>query len=301
MMQILKQLFSEIQQDNCTTLAASISFYMLFALAPLLYLLVLVVSFGLSMTYSGDEAEEHAKRYIQHEAADLLGNPIIANQIGTILESSQANDSKLSQSILSFVGILIGATGVVGSLQTALNRVWQVKVHPRKHALWIVVRQRILSLGIIFAFGLLLLVSLVVSSIVGVAGEQIESMLGTPQAFTKLMNYLVQACVIFVVFTAIFRVMPDAMVYMRDVLVGAAITTVLFLVGRYLLQLYFANIKPGAQLGAAAGAVVAILLWVYYSSFIALVGAEITQIVATRSGRGITPAKYAVRVFEKFE
>jgi len=300
-MRFLKQLFSEILQDNCTTLAASISFYTLFALAPMLYLLVLIVSFGLSAAYPTDEAEKHAKEFIVLETAEILGNQSIADEIGRILEGIKNNEHKLSQSILSFVGILFGATGVVAALQTALNQVWQVRVNPKRHVFLIVLRQRLLSFGMILALGFLLLVSLVVSSAVALASKEIGTIFGFQDTLTLAMNYVVQACVIFTIFAAIFRIMPDAIVHMRDVAIGAAITTALFLTGRYVLQIYFTTIKPGAQLGAAAGSIVAILLWVYYSSFTALLGAELTQILAMRGGRGITPEKYAVRVFEKIE
>lgn len=298
-MKLLKEVFKEFSNDNCTTLAASLAYYTLFALPPLLYLLVIMLTFGLSISFEDDEAERHARSMIETQIAQILGNQSVTDEVSTILNATKRVEGQWWRWGLSFAGILIGATGAVAALQSALNQVWQVRVDPRKPGVWPVVRQRIISLGMILVLGFLLVISLVVSSLVNSASTLVENYLSVRGTIAISFDYILQAVVIFFLFGAILRYMPDAQVRWRDVGAGAATTTVLFFLGRLLLHLYFSNIKPGAELGAAAGSLVALLLWVYYSSLILLLGAEITQVVAVTYGNGVIPKPYAVHVEQR--
>ncbi len=299
-MDFLKHTFSEFSKDRCTTHAAALAYYTAFALPPLLYLLLTVLTIGLSVAYKTDNAKEKAQASLQEQATEILGNQAAAEGITMILEKNRESGGAWWKSLLSFAGIIVGATGVVGSLQDALNRVWQVQPDPEKSSIVMMLGKRILSLAMILGLGFLLLVSMVVSSILSAAGEQIGEIIGMSGGIADTINYVIQAAVVFTVFAAIFKFMPDAVIRWRDVIVGAAITTVLFLAGRMAMQVYFSYSEPGAQLGAAAASLAVILVWVYYTANIVLLGAEATQVFAVRYGDGIQPEDNAVRVVQNF-
>lgn len=300
-MGLLKQIFREFSDDKCTTLAASLSYYTVFALPPLLYLLVMILTFALSLNYEGDEAENRARMLIERQVGDLLGNQSVSDEVATILESTRQKEGKLWRSLVSIFGILLGATGVVAALQASLNQVWQVRVDPKSEGFSTLIKQRVLSLAMILGLGFLLLVSLILSSVASAASQQLDGLIGVEGVVPEVMNHLVQAVIIFCLLAAILRYMPDARVHWKDVAVGAATTTSLFLVGRILIQLYFSYSPPGEGLESAAASLMAVLVWVYYSSLILLLGAEATQVIAKRSGREISPKTHAVRIVEKLE
>ncbi|KAA5542576.1 YihY/virulence factor BrkB family protein [Roseiconus nitratireducens] len=297
-MKFLKRLFSEFSSDECTTLAAALAYYTAFALPPLLYLLLTILTFGLSVFYDSDQAQQRAQSVLQNHAAEMIGNSSASEQIATILENHQQQQGRWWKTLISLAGIVAGATGVVAALQASLNRVWNVKPDPEQSGILNLITKRLLSFAMILALGFLLLVSLVVSSVLASVGSQLEGLVGFSGSTASVVNYLVQALVVFVIFAAIFRFMPDAKVRWSDVTVGALITTVLFLVGRFAMQKYFAYSEPGAQLGAAAASFAVLLVWVYYTAIIVLLGAEATQVYAIQYGGGVEPEADAVRVVE---
>ncbi|WP_146513972.1 YihY/virulence factor BrkB family protein [Rubripirellula amarantea] len=297
-MKFLKQTFAEFSKDRCTTLAAAMAYYTTFALPPLLFLLMTVMTFGLSVAYESDQARDKAQTVLTSQLSDMLGNEEAVDEISSILNDTEDSKANWWKTLLSFAGILVGATGVVGTLQDSLNQVWQVKPDPEKSSLATMISKRVLSFAMILGLGFLLLVSIAVSSVLSTAGRQITDYIGTSLGVADGINYAVQAAVVFSVFSAIFKFMPDAKIRWRDVLVGATITTALFLAGRYAMQIYFSYSEPGAELGAAAASLAVILVWVYYSAIIVLLGAEATQVYATLYGDGIQPDKNAVRVVE---
>ncbi|MCS7469755.1 YihY/virulence factor BrkB family protein [Stieleria sp. ICT_E10.1] len=298
-MNFLKQTFDEFLKDRCTTMAAALAYYTAFALPPLLFLLLTVLTFGLSLAYESGNAKQRAQAVLEDQATEMLGNESAAEGITKILRNNRESGGTWWKSLISFAGIIVGATGVVGALQDSLNRVWQVKPDPDTSSIVTILIKRIISLAMILALGFLLLVSIVVSSVLSTAGQQLGSILGVDGGVAAIINYLVQAAVVFIVFAAIFKFMPDAVVQWRNVFAGAAITTALFLAGRYAMQVYFSYSEPGAELGAAAASLAVILVWVYYSSMIVLLGAEATQVYAVRFGNGIQPESNAVRVVEE--
>ncbi len=301
-MNFLKQTLSEFSRDGCTTLAAAaLAYYTAFALPPMLYLLLTVLTFGLSVAYESDNAKDKAQSVLRQQASEMLGNESAAEGITTILENNHASGGKWWKTLVSLAGIVVGATGVVGALQDSLNRVWQVKPDPESSSIRNILSKRVLSLAMILGLGFLLLVSILVSSVLSSAGDKISEYIGMSGGITNVMNYTVQAVVVFIVFASIFKFMPDAEVRWRDVTVGALLTTVLFLVGRFAMQVYFSYSEPGAQLGAAAASLAVILVWVYHSAIIVLLGAEATQVYAVQYGKGIQPDKNTVRVVEEIQ
>ncbi|MCC9658333.1 YihY/virulence factor BrkB family protein [Rhodopirellula halodulae] len=300
-MGFLKQTFSEFSKDRCSTLAAALAYYTAFALPPLLYLMLTVLTFSLSVMYDSEQATEKAQTILQSQASQMIGNPAAVDQIETIMNNNEAASGKWWKTLLSFVGILVGATGVVAALQAALNQVWEVKPDPETSGVKTMIGKRLLSFGMILGLGFLMLVSLVVSSVLSALGDQVGQWVGMSQVGAEAANFGVQALVVFVIFAAIFKFMPDAVTRWRDVCVGAAITTVLFLIGRYAMQWYFSISDPGAQLGTAAASLAVLLVWVYYNAMIVLLGAEATQVYAVRYGEGIRPEPDAVRVVEQIK
>ncbi|MCM2369772.1 YihY/virulence factor BrkB family protein [Aporhodopirellula aestuarii] len=295
-MDFLKQTFREFSKNNCSTLAAALAYYTAFALPPLLFLLLTILTLGLSVMYDGEEARAEAQNVLTSQAAQMLGNEEASEQISTILKSSDQATGKWWKTLLSFAGIVAGATGVVAALQAALNQVWEVQPDPDSSGWKDLLTKRLLSLAMILGLGFLLLVSLVVSSVLAALGGRVGELLGLSETFASGINFGVQGVVVFVIFAAIFKFMPDAEVRWRDVLVGAVITTALFLAGRYALELYFSYSEPGAHLGAAAASLAVLLAWVYYTAMIVLLGAEATQVYAVRYGNGVRPQTGSVRV-----
>lgn len=300
-MEFLKKTFDEFLKNDCTTLAAALSYYTAFALPPLMYLLLTVLTFGLSTVYEGDQAQEKAMSVLKTQTSQMLGNPAASEEIAKILEKNQQAGGKWWKTLLSFVGIIIGATGVVAALQAALNQVWEVKPDPETTGIKDMFLKRLLSFGMILGLGFLLLVSLVLSSILSAVGSQVSELVGMSKTIMGSIDFVIQALVVMVVFASIFKFMPDVIVRWRDVLVGAAITTALFLVGRYAMQWYFSLSDPAAQFSAAAASLAVLLVWVYYTSMIVLLGAEATQVYAVQYGHGIRPEEKAVRVTETIQ
>ncbi len=300
-MEYIRQVFAEFGKNRCTTLAAALAYYTAFALPPLLYLLMTILTFGMSVAYDSKEAEEQAEKLLENQVAQMMGNASASEEIGNILDNTQQSSGQWWKTILSFVGILAGATGVVAALQDALNQVWGVKPDPETTGIMDTVWKRVISLAMILGLGFLLLVSLVASSILAVVGDRVGSMVGLSETAVTATDFGVQAMVVFVIFAAIFKFMPDAKVQWSDVFIGAAITTVLFLVGRFAMEMYFSISQPGAQLGSAAASLAVLLVWVYYTAMIVLLGAEATQVYSVRYGKGIQPEPYAVRVVQKVE
>ncbi|EMI42932.1 ribonuclease BN [Rhodopirellula sp. SWK7] len=262
----------------------------------MLYLLLTILTFALSVMYDSEDAETKAEGILHSQASQMIGNQAASEEIATILENNKNTEGQWWKTLLSFAGIIVGATGVVAALQAALNQVWEVKPDPEETGWTDTIGKRLLSFGMILGLGFLLLVSLVVSSVL----QGFSEWIGVSGLLGGVVNFFVQAVVVLIVFAAIFKYMPDAIVEWKDVLVGAALTTALFLVGRFLLQVYFMYSEPGAQLGAAASLAV-LLVWVYYTAVIVLLGAEATQTYAVRYGSGIRPERDAVRVVEKIK
>lgn len=300
-MEFLRQTFAEFSRNRCSTLAAALAYYTAFALPPLLYLLLTILTFGLTVAYDSKQAEEKAEKLLETQAAEIMGTPSASDEIARIMDNQQAAEGKWWKVLISFVGIVVGATGVVAALQGALNQVWEVKPNPETTGIMDTIWKRVLSLGMIIGLGFLLLVSLVVSSVLSAIGSQLGSMVGMSETAAEIANFAVQGFVVFVIFSAIFKFMPDAVVQWRDVAIGALMTTVLFLIGRFAMQMYFSFSEPGAQLGSAAASLAVLLVWVYYTAMIVLLGAEATQVYSVLYGDGIQPEPHAVRVVEQIK
>jgi membrane protein len=261
--------------DDCTTLAAGLAFYTLFAMPPLLFLLVSVVSLGMSLWYEQAGADVRAREFLEQQAAQVMGNQAAGREIGSIIQNTGQQVGTWWKSLLSLLGVVVGATGLVAVLPSSLNRVWRVKPQEGAFAktfLW----KRLLSLAMILAFGFLLLVSFVISTLLTIFTDYMSQWLGIEGNLPSIINQLVSFATTWVFYAAVFRWMPDAVISWRDAILGSMFTVILFSLGRWALFAYLPYGKPGQELGSAAGSLVIILLWVYYSSIVLLFGAEFT-------------------------
>ncbi len=300
-MSFLKKVFAEFSDDDCATLAAALAYYTIFSLPPLLYLLLIVASLGMGLFYDSEQAQEKAETMVQTQAAQMLGNDDAASQIGDMIDSVQNQSGSWWKSLLSLAGILFGATGVMAALQSSLNKVWEVRPDPDASGIKDFLVKRLLSLGMILGLGFLLVVSLIATTVLSALTGRMTEVLGVSDFAGSVINQSVSFAVVLVMFAALFKFMPDVTIGWKEVFIGAAVTTVLFTLGRWGLTWYMSLSDPGAQMGSAAASLAVILVWVYYSAMIFLLGAEFTQVYAREKGHPVVPEPGAVRVVQTIE
>jgi membrane protein len=211
--------------------------------------------------------------------------------------ANQARREGILPTVLGIAALLLGATGAFGELQSALNRAWEVKPDPRQGGLKGMLLKRLLSLGMAATIAFFLLVSMVVSALLSAFGDRLGARFGSvPVELLQVVQAGISLVTVWALFTLMFKVLPDARTSFKDVAVGAAATTLLFVGGKAAIGFYLAKSHPGSSFGAA-GALAVILVWIYYSTMIVFFGAEFTQAWAVERGSGIEPkegAKIAV-------
>ncbi|MBN9523289.1 YihY/virulence factor BrkB family protein [bacterium] len=277
---LLKQTGQEFQNDKAMTLGAALAFYTALSIAPLLLLVIVIAG-----AVYGAEA---ARGGIAHQLDDLIGSEG-ARAVEGMLAKTQTPGGGAVSTIVGVVTLLIGATGVFGSLQEALNTVWNVKPDAASAGLWGLVRDRLLSFSMVCGMAFLLLVSLVFSAILAGLGGAFERWLPYSSVWLGVANQVVGFLVTTLMFAMIYKVLPHARPAWSDVWVGALMTAALFTVGKCLIGLYLGKAAVGSSFGAA-GSFVVLLFWIYYSSLILLFGAEFTQVYAQTFGTGLVPA-----------
>jgi membrane protein len=286
---IIKESGKDFLEDDCMDSAAALSYYTIFSLPAILVLILMLV--GTVMNPSD------VRGGFEGQLQALMG-PSAGEQVRTIIQQAeQKPHNGVIPTILGIVGLLFGATGAFGQLQKTLNRAWDVEPDPNQGGIKTFLTKRLFSFGIILVVAFFLLVSLVISAALTGLGSRLGSFLpaGLSGPVLEVLNTLVSLGVITLLFAAIFKVMPDARITWRSVWVGAAVTAVLFVVGKFLIGFYLGKSNPGQAYGAA-GSLAVLLLWIYYSSLILLFGAEFTETWAKRRGEGLEPEPGAVRV-----
>jgi membrane protein len=287
--QLVKDTINGFSEDDCPTMAAALSYYTVFSLPPLLVLLLTIL--GAVMD------PQDIQGNIEAQMRSAMG-PSGAQQVHTILANAdRPGAGGLLPTVLSVVALMLGATGVFGQLQAALNKAWGVAPDPTKGGIKNMLLKRVFGIGMVLGLAFILLVSLVVSAVLSAFGDQLGRFLpsGLSAPVLEAINFVGSLAVISLLFAAIFKVLPDAKIAWRDVRVGAVVTGVLFVAGKFALGLYLGHSNPGEAFGAA-GALALMLVWIYYSSMIVLLGAEFTQVWAEQRGSGIMPERGAVRV-----
>lgn len=286
-LELLKETFSEWQLKQVSVLAASLAYYTIFSLAPLLIIVIVVVGilFG----------EEAAQGEIVGQLKNLIGR-----EGAQVIETAIAN---IRQSITNWnswqfwlnLGLLIfGASNVFVQLQRALNRVWDVKPEP-KFNLGFFLRKRILSFAMVLVIAFLLLVSLVINAILTAVLSYLGSSVAIPVYIWQVINFIVSFSVIVLLFALIYKVLPDVKVSLQDTVVGATVTAILFVIGQFTFSIILGQTNLGSAYGVA-GSLVVVITWVYYSAHMLLLGAEFTQVYARKYGKPIVPNRHAVKI-----
>jgi membrane protein len=270
---LVKQAVSSWSDDYASRMGAAIAYYTVFSIAPLLLIVIAVAGlvFG----------QEAARGEIVAQLGGLMGDPA-AHAIEALIVSVSKPGQGLLSTVVGIAVLLVGATTVFGELQDALDRIWRAPARPRS-GLWSLVRTRLLSFGLILAVGFLLIASLVVSAALSALGRWWAPLFGRSELLAHVVNLGVSFGLITVMFALIYKVMPRAKVAWHDVWIGAAVTALLFTIGKFLIGLYIGKSSVASGFGAA-GSLVVILLWVYYSAQIFLLGAEFTWVYAHSDG-----------------
>ncbi|MER9020265.1 YihY/virulence factor BrkB family protein [Mesorhizobium sp. M0898] len=269
---LLKQSVIGFIDDNALSHGAAIAFYATTSLAPILLIVVAIagIAFG----------HEAAQLALSAQIAGLMG-PQSAELLRATIENASQKEAGTLASILGLVTLFVAASGVFGEMQLGLNEIWKVK--PSGATISRMVRARIASLGLVAALGFLLLVSLVVSAAISALGDVINAYLPFGTIILSAINGIVSFALITLLFAAIYKVLPDRSLQWRDVGIGAAVTGFLFTIGKSLIGWYIGTSAISSSYGAA-GALLVVLLWVYYSAEIFLLGAEFTRAFSVRHG-----------------
>ena len=288
---LLKETIREWREDGANRLAAALAYYTTFSLAPLLVLIIAIA--GL---VGGREA---AQSRTMAQVQDLLGADG-REFVEGMIESASQPETGLAATFIGAVTLLFGALGVFGELQNSLNTIWEVKPKPARN--WIdgvrrFVVRRLLSFTMVLGIGFLLLASLVISAAVGAFGEYVGNRWPLADFWLGLINFIISFLVITFLFAMIFKFLPEIKIAWKDVWLGAAVTSALFSLGKFLIGLYLGRSQVGNTFGAA-GSMAILLIWVYYSAQILFLGAEFTQVYASRYGSRIVPDPDIVKLSE---
>lgn len=286
--EVVKETFKGFSKDKVTKLSGSLAYYTVFSMGPLL-----VVIIALCGLFLQREAIENKVYFILE---DFVGNDT-ALQLQEIIRNAGIGDKSNIAAIVGIIALLVGATTVFAEIQDSINTIWGLKPKP-KRGLLKMLRNRFLSFSVIISLGFLLLVSLAVTGIIESLSARLQARFpDIAVTVFYIINLVLTLCVCTLIFAVIFKVLPDARIQWKDVLAGALITTVLFMIGKFAISLYISQTKVGSTYGAA-GSLVVLLVWVYYSSIILYIGAEFTKAYAIKYGAAIHPNDYAVTTKE---
>jgi membrane protein len=280
---LLRETFAEWQRDKVSRLAAALAYYTTFSLAPVLVIVIAVASFLFEQRTVQTQVINQLQGLLGQNGADLVEE---------MLTSAQTQEGGLGASLISVVLLIVGASGLFIQLQDALNTVWNVAPKPDA-GIWVLVRDRLLSFGMVLVIGFLLLVSLLLSAGLSAVSTLFGEAIASWALGWQLLNTAVSFGVITLLFGLIYKILPDAKIAWKDVWIGAAITALLFTLGKTAIGIYLGNSGVTSAYGAA-GSFVVLLLWIYYSAQILLFGAEFTQVYAKRFGGDIQPGEHAM-------
>jgi membrane protein len=283
MWQFLKKTINEWIEDEPFALAAALSYYTLFSLAPLLIIAISIAGFVFG--------QEAAQNRIVETIRGLVGQDSAQAIQGMIQSAGEKPRAGMVATVFGIIALLFGAGGVVGQLQTSLNKIWGVEPKAGQ-GVWGFVRQRFISFAMVLSVGFLLLVSLLVSALLSALTTLLGNVIGGLSIVSHAVDIAVSFGFVTLLFALIYKFLPDAKIRWKDVWIGAALTSILFTIGKFLIGLYLGSSGVTSVYGAA-GSLVTVLLWVYYSSLIFFLGAEFTSVYAAEYGAGVTPSETA--------
>lgn len=280
---LIKETFNRWNEREPFNNSIIIAYYTIFSLPGLLVIIINVAG------YFYDKNEVTAQ--ITGQIQGIVGGDT-ASDVQSIIDKASENKGTVISSVLGIATLLFGATGVFYQLQQILNKMWEVKPKPKQKILKLI-RDRVFSFGLILVVGFLLLVSLVISAGLSAVSDWVSGYISESLTVVfRILDFLVSLGVITLLFASIYKFLPDAKISWRDVWIGALMTSVLFVIAKFALGLYFGNSDPGSTYGAA-GSIILIMLWVSYAGIILLFGAEFTQVYANQYGKKVQPTDTA--------
>ena len=283
---LFKETFNGFIDDNALKLSAALSYYTIFSLPPLLIIIITLSGF-----FFGADA---VKGQIFDQINGLVGNSA-ALQIQEVIKNVKLSSNNAFYTSLGIIFLFIGASGVFAEIQDSINYIWGIKAKP-KRGLIKFIYNRLMSFSMIGSVGFLLLVSLIVNSLVDILSKRLSFIL--PQDTFSLL-YLVNTLIVFIIITVlfiiIFKTLPDGKIVLRDCIIGASFTAFLFMIGKFVIGFYLGSYNVASIYGAA-GSIILILAWVYYSAIILYFGAEFTKVYAHTHGDKIVPNSYSEKI-----
>lgn len=279
----LKTIFTKWVDDDPFQLAAALSYYTLFSLAPLLVISIAVAGFFFE--------REAAHNQIVHTIQGLIGRESAEAVQAMILSAGNKPETGMVSTIVGGIVLLFGAGGVVGQLQTSLNKIWETQGQSADSGLHDFIRKRFISFAMVLGVGFLLLVSLAVSAFITALTRFLGGLIGEAALIAHSLDVVISFLFVTFLFAMIYKFLPDVEIHWKDVWIGAGLTSVLFTIGKFLIGFYLGTSGVTSAYGAA-GSLITILLWVYYSALIFFLGAEFTQVYAMQYGSGVSPAAH---------
>lgn len=281
---VLKNSFTGFIDHKVMKFSAALSYYTVFSMAPLL-----IVIISLCGIFLGQEAVEGQ---IYGALSGFMGSDT-ALQLQEMIKKAYVADKGTVAATIGIITLLVGATTVFAEIQDSINDIWGIKAKPKKG--WLkMLKNRFLSFSVIISLGFILLVSLAVTSVIDGFSDRLQARYPDVAVVVfYVLNQVITLTVISLIFGVIFKVLPDAEIRWKDVLAGSIVTAVLFMLGKFAISFYISKSEVGSTYGAA-GSLVVLLLWTYYSSIILYFGAEFTKAYAVQFGEPIHPSEYAV-------
>ncbi len=281
--ELLVETFKEWNNSSASKDSASLAYYAIFSLPGLLIIVMWIA--GL---FFGDEA---VRGEISHQASAIAGKDI-ADSLQNMIMSSVLDQKNILMKIFGILTLVFGATTLFFQMQQSLNSLWDVEAEPKK-AIQKFILDRANSLGMILIIAFLLLISLLLSSMLGLANDWITRHFGIETfVFVRMLNFVAGFLVTTVLFALMFKVLPDVEISWRSVWMGAVVTALLFTIGKFLLSFYFEISKPTSVFGAA-GTIILLMMWINYSCQLVFFGAKFTKVYAEKMGHFIKPSKHA--------
>ena len=281
---LMKATYNGFSEHKVTKLSGSLAYYTVFSMAPLLIMITSLCGLFLE--------KEVVEGKVFAVLEDFVGNDT-AVQLQEIIKNASISGKSTVAAIISGFTLLLGATTVFGDIQDSINNIWGLKAKPKKG--WVkMLQNRLLSFSVIASLGFLLLVSLAISGIIEAISSSLQAKYpDMTVVIFYIINLILTLGISTLIFGVIFKVLPDAKIKWRDVFAGALITGILFMLGKFVISIYISQTKVGSTYGAA-GSLVILIVWVYYSSLILYMGAEFTKAYAVEYGSDIHPNDYAV-------
>jgi len=280
---LLKNSFTSWQEDHASQMAASIAYYAIFAVTPTLLLLI---------AFAGVFFETSV---VQHQLIGQISqyvSPRVADSVAAILSSAHQSPRSGLAVLISLLVMLIGATGFVLALQDAFNLIWHVETKKTENNIWMIVFKRAVSVLFILVMGILFIASVIASTVLSAFMQNLVTQIPSLQIILPIVDFIVSFLIVLVLFAGLFKFLPDVRVGWKDVWIGSLITALLFTIGKSLLGWYLGSSNATSAYGAA-GSLIILLLWVYYSAQILFFGVEITKVYAAQKNLMIAPRHYA--------